>query len=260
MFDAAETLAGYWEQRAQKFVRRNDGLAAVCSYGMPKFYNRAIELCQRRALLPHLNRFAGKDILEVGCGIGRWTERLVRNENRVCAIDLSPTMVGETERRLAEAGLYADLHVANIAEFEADRQFDAAVSVTVVQHITDLEEFERAFLQIGKQLRPGGQFVLLEAAPTSLNERCDSPIFRARELGVYRHALETAGMRIESIEGVDPMPLKTWILPYLRSLPRPLAVAAIGLVTAVSLPFDLMLARHLPNRSWHKLIVARREG
>ena len=43
---SAET---YWEQRAQRFAHRGDGLAAVCSYGMPALYNRTIQLSQRRA-------------------------------------------------------------------------------------------------------------------------------------------------------------------------------------------------------------------
>ena len=33
----------YWEQRACRFASQGDGLAAVCSYGMPAFYNRVID-------------------------------------------------------------------------------------------------------------------------------------------------------------------------------------------------------------------------
>ena len=34
----------YWEDRARRFAAEGDGLAAVCAYGMPEFYNRAIHL------------------------------------------------------------------------------------------------------------------------------------------------------------------------------------------------------------------------
>ena len=40
----------YWEERARRFAGERDGLAAVCSYGMPEFYNRLIQRCQRLAL------------------------------------------------------------------------------------------------------------------------------------------------------------------------------------------------------------------
>src|SRR4029077_19830606 len=32
----------YWEERARRFATEGNALAAVCSYGMPAFYNRVI--------------------------------------------------------------------------------------------------------------------------------------------------------------------------------------------------------------------------
>lgn len=260
MFEATESLASYWEQRAVKFARQEDGLAAVCSYGMPRFYNRSIEMCQQRALQPWLASIRDMDVLEIGCGVGRWTEKLLQNNNDVCGVDLSPTMVEQTRLRLDEAGYSADLHAADIASFDAGRQFDAALSVTVVQHIMDDADFAQAFDNIASHMRPGARLALLEAAPSDDNVRCNSPIFRARPLSHYLKTLDDSGFELESVAGVDPMPFKTWVLPYLRSMPRPLGVASIAAATACSLPLDLLLARHLPGPSWHKLIVARRRN
>ena len=39
--------SAYWEERARRFAAEGAGLAAVCSYGMPEFYNRVIDLEQR---------------------------------------------------------------------------------------------------------------------------------------------------------------------------------------------------------------------
>ncbi len=258
MFEGIDTLADYWEKRAVKFARHEDGLAAVCSFGMPRFYNRSIERCQKRALTPWLNSVNDKDVLEVGCGVGRWTSILASGGNRVCAVDISPTMVAETSRRLKENSQVAELQVSDVASFSSERRFDYALSVTVVQHIMDDNEFSRAIQNIAQHLRPGGQFVLLEAAPTDGSERCNSPIFRARPLSEYIDTLTTCGFTVDSVGGVDPMPFKTWTMPYLNALPRPLAVAAIGAVTALSLPLDLLLASRMTKRSWHKIIVATR--
>lgn len=260
MFEAIDNLANYWEKRAVRFAREKDGLAAVCSYGMPQFYNRAIEICQRRALCPWLGQIRDQDVLEVGCGVGRWTQQLVENKNRVVAFDLSPTMIEETRQRLELLGMSAELQVADVASFRSVRQFDAIVSVTVIQHVTDKVEFQQVFERLSSQLRIGGKVVLLEAAPSDDNERCDSPIFRARPLSEYRSALENNGFRIDDIAGVDPMPFKTWLLPYLRSMPTSLANFSASAVAAISLPFDLLFARWLTNRSWHKVIVATRIG
>lgn len=260
MFEAIETLASYWEQRAVRFARKDDGLAAVCSYGMPRFYNRMIEICQRRALQPWLERIARKDVLEIGCGVGRWTRLLAANGNRVTAIDLSPTMVDETATRLRQSGLDAELHVANVATFDAGQRFDFALSVTVIQHVTDEQDFRQVFDNLARQLKPGGRAILLEAAPTDASARCDSPIFRARPEKAYTDALRASGFSIDEIRGVDPMPFKTWALPYLKRLPRPVATGLTALVTALSLPLDLLLARWLTRHSWHKLIIASRLG
>ena len=81
----------YWERRARQFAARGRGLAAVCSYGMPAFYNHSIEWAQRRALLPWLPRVAAGSAtaLDVGCGVGRWSQELARRGHEVLGIDLS---------------------------------------------------------------------------------------------------------------------------------------------------------------------------
>jgi hypothetical protein len=64
--------SAYWEERARRFAGEGAGLAAVCAYGMPEFYNRAIQLEQRLALRPWLNLAPGTRVLDVGCGVACW--------------------------------------------------------------------------------------------------------------------------------------------------------------------------------------------
>jgi len=53
------------------------------------------------------------------------------------------------------------------------------------------------------------------------------------------------------------MPLKAWLLPVYRQLPQPLALTALALSTAISLPFDWALGQALPRHSWHTVFIAR---
>src|ERR1700680_267128 len=89
----------YWEDRAQRFAAEGDGLAAVCAYGMPGFYNRAIHLEQRLALEPCLRVGAGTRVLDVGCGVGRWSRLLAARGADVLGVDLSPTMIAQARQR-----------------------------------------------------------------------------------------------------------------------------------------------------------------
>src|SRR5579871_5080303 len=95
----------YWEERARRFAGEGAGLAAVCAYGMPEFYNRVIHLEQRLALHPWLRVGAGKRVLDVGCGVGRWSRLLAARGAQVTGVDLSPTMIAESQRRAAAEGV-----------------------------------------------------------------------------------------------------------------------------------------------------------
>jgi len=255
----ATAAASYWDERAHRYAFKGAGLAAICSYGMPAFYNRYIDICQRRALAPWLRKPArpGSTALDVGCGVGRWSLQLARQGHDVTAVDLSPRMIERAEARAREAGLPCRFAVGDVATLALDRTFDLILSVTVLQHITEPRAAATAIERLAAHLSSTGELVLLEAAPSLATTRCDTAAFRARTLDWYEEALGRAGLRLTGCHGVDPMPLKSWLVPAYRRMPRPLRLAALALTTAVSLPLDLALGRALTRRSWHVVLVAR---
>jgi SAM-dependent methyltransferase len=254
--------AEYWEARARRFAVAGNGLAAVCSYGMPGFYNRLIHICQRRALEPWLRVTPGTRVLDVGCGIGRWSRLLAARGARVTGVDLSPTMIAEAERRARASGLgdRCQFMVQDSATLEIDGSFDLIVCVTVLQHILDVGKMRSALHHMALHLAPGGRLVLLEAAPARIATRCNSHVFTARHRSVYLRLLRACGLRLRAVTGVDPAPFKMWLLPYLPRLPRPLAFAALALATALSAPIDALWGRRLPERSWHAVFVLQRDS
>jgi ubiquinone/menaquinone biosynthesis C-methylase UbiE len=249
----------YWEGRAQKFAARGRGLAAVCSYGMPAFYNYSIERGQRRALLPWLPRVvAGSSAaLDVGCGVGRWSLELSRRGHEVLGLDLSPSMLAQAKVRADGQGARCAFELGDVNTLDLGRKFDLVVCVTVLQHILNPKDARGAITRLAAHLAPGGTLVLLEAAPTRSSSRCDTAVFRARTLEWYRDALQAAGMSVAAEAGVDPMPFKTWLLPYYRRLPALIAAVLLAVATALALPLDWALRDRLRHHSWHKVIVAR---
>jgi SAM-dependent methyltransferase len=249
--------AEYWEERAQLFACSGAGLAAVCSYGMPWFYNAEIHLTQYRALSPHLRLAPGTSVLDVGCGIGRWSRLAARRGARVVGVDLSPTMINEARRRTAHSN--CRFVVDDIASFDLGERFDRVVAVTVLQHILEDDRLRDAVANIARHLAPDGRAIILEAAPSRRNGRCDTGVFRARTAEEYSAIFAEAGLTTVAVAGVDPAPFKTMLLPHYRSLPPGLRQAALFAVTAASLPIDVILGRHCATLSWHKVFVLRGE-
>lgn len=253
-------VRSYWEQRAERFAHRHEGLAAVCSYGMPRFYNHAIGITQRQALKPWIGDWRGHKVLDVGCGVGRWSLGLAAMGNDVVGMDFSRTMLDVARRRARGRGLECRFRYGNVVTARLGATFDRILVVTVLQHILAEADAARAIRNLARHLNPDGTLVMLEAAPTGVQRHCDTAVFNARSESFYREALTAAGLEPVAIAGVDPVPLKTALLPRFKILPRPLAVTALALVTAVSLPLDLLLAPRLVARSWHKIFVVRHQA
>lgn len=253
----SSATAHYWEQRARRFGRSGAGLGAVCSYGMPFFYNGYIHLTQWLTLRPWIRVCPGTTALDLGCGVGRWSRRLADAGALVTGVDIAPTMVAEARRRARRDGLDERCRflVADLAELDLGQRFDLVLGVTVLQHILSPERFQAAVQRLAAHLAPGGRAVLLEAAPSRPVSRCNSAVFVAREVGTYRAVFARAGLRCEAVRGVDPAPFKIAFLPWHARLPRVLGLCGLAAVTAFSLPLDVFAGRRLPRASWHKLFV-----
>jgi 2-polyprenyl-3-methyl-5-hydroxy-6-metoxy-1,4-benzoquinol methylase len=252
----------YWEQRAWRFASQGDGLAAVCSYGMPAFYNRAIHWCQRLALGRWLQVRAGTRVLDVGCGIGRWSCRLAARGATVTGVDLSPTMIGQAGRRARAQGVAARCRflAQDLAALEVDGPFDLILGVTVLQHILEPAALRAAVQRLTSHLTADGTLVLLEAAPQRVVTSCNSPIFRARQRAEYRRLFDACGLAVQAIIGVDPAPFRSWLLPHLPRIPRALRAPALAAVTLLSIPIDVPFGRLAVKHSWHAVFVLKRAG
>jgi len=111
------------------------------------------------ALWRHLR---GARVLEIGCGTGRHTRKLVAADNRVTAIDISPGMLAEARRKLATASV--TFIEADFASYDglAPGAFDAVIASLVVEHVRDLAPF---FARVASVLRSGGELFLSELHP-----------------------------------------------------------------------------------------------
>jgi SAM-dependent methyltransferase len=142
-------------------------------------------------------------ILEVGCGMGRYTLALAERGLRVEGLDLTPFLLERL--REYDGGRFAiPLHCLDIVDAPAELggRFDAVLALFTLHHVHDLQP---AITAMAALLRPGGRVVFLEpnpynplyylqiAATPGMSWEGDGGIVRMRP-AVLRAAAEAAGL------------------------------------------------------------------
>jgi SAM-dependent methyltransferase len=127
----------------------------------------------RYALEPHIlelvqfERWAGKDVLEAGCGIATDGMRFARAGARYTGIDFSATALDLARRRLALEGGAAAFVQGSVVDLPfPDASFDLLYSNGVIHH---LRETQRAIDEFHRVLRPGGTALVMVYHRRSFN-------------------------------------------------------------------------------------------
>lgn len=128
-------------------------------------------------------------ILDVGCGMGKFTLPLMRRGYQVEGLDLSPAQIERLAARLPE-GADVALHCHDLLDVPVDLvgRFDVVTGFFMLHHLLDLEA---AFRALHSYLRPGGKVAFLE--PNALN-----PLY-------YLQITLTPGMSWKADKGVLSM-------------------------------------------------------
>lgn len=97
----------------------------------------------------------GLDVLDIGCGEGRFARMLAQRGAHVTAVDVSATMVRMAEELEAESPLGIRYFVRDAAQLDglAVGSFDMAVAVMSVM---DMEDYRAALREAARILEPGG--------------------------------------------------------------------------------------------------------
>ncbi|MCH2277363.1 MAG: methyltransferase domain-containing protein [Vicinamibacterales bacterium] len=138
---AAEILAG-WEMVATESNQRWN----------PDEYDRTARFVSDLGAdaLALLDPSPGERILDLGCGDGVLTERIIRVGARVVALDSS------AEQVTAARGRGVDARVGDAASLEFQNEFDAVFSNAVLHWIRDVDA---VLAGVHRTLRSGGRFV-----------------------------------------------------------------------------------------------------
>ena len=103
--------------------------------------------------------FAGKDVLEIGCGAGAASSLFAKAGARMTAIDLTEQGVGLTRRAAEVLGLKIDVRQMDAETLEfADGAFDFVYTWGVIHHS---HQTEKIVAEIARVLKPGGRVLCM---------------------------------------------------------------------------------------------------
>jgi SAM-dependent methyltransferase len=165
--------------------------------------------------------FLGRRVLDMGAGIGTFTELALADGREVTALEPDTSFAAALE---AEFGAHPRVEIARATTEEfRDRRpalFDAVISFNVLEHIADDQSAVQAASDL---LRPGGRLLLLVPAHPLLLGDVDRALGHVRRYrrDRLRRLLGSAGFEVESLRHVNPVGALGWLVTFrLRSWPK----------------------------------------
>ncbi|HEV8344404.1 MAG TPA: class I SAM-dependent methyltransferase [Candidatus Binatia bacterium] len=147
-------------------------------------------------VLKHTGLSAGKKLLEVGCGSGRFTLHLIRKGLSLTALDLSAEQLDNLRQASRQFGLKTDPLVvqtgdlSTAAELFKGQEFDGIIGFFILHHLEDIRSGLQSLRQI---LRNGGAMIFIE--PNRLNPLFLAQLFFCKDMtwrgekGTFRHGV-----------------------------------------------------------------------
>ena len=179
-------------------------------------------------------RLAGATVLDVGCGLGQFSERLQSRGATVTATDIGVRLLDLTRERVGCECVQADaLDLANVF---GENRFDVVVSSECIEHTPDPA---LAIRQMAKVLKPGGLLSLstpnriwqpVVHLATQLRMRPFDGYERFLSWGQVRDTLASSSMVLKRERGLHLFPFQLPLHRVSRWCDRRLQVLRGGMI------------------------------
>jgi len=171
-----------WEKRAKR-----PGLLSVMSERWSEEECQKASKKLKKAIFDFIPDLTDKTVLDVGCGIGRFTADLAKNSKQVYAIDFSSAMLSKAKKRFNNKNVYYR-HLDILNTGFPNQKFDFIFEVTVLQHITRQKEFAKATQEIKRLIKKEG-YVFLCGEMSKYRKKV-SPFTVIRTLDEYKKLIK----------------------------------------------------------------------
>jgi 2-polyprenyl-3-methyl-5-hydroxy-6-metoxy-1,4-benzoquinol methylase len=219
--DTKQTEGAVFEQQATLESWDRDYYSPIAE----RYYDQAVSMMLR---LMEVEPRAM--VLDAGCGPGVHSVRVARAGFRVCAIDISRTMLQEAKARIATAG------VGRAVEFRQedltrltfpDASFRYVFSWGVIIHIHDVE---KALDELARVIEPGGKLALYVTNNKSWDQKLET-LFR---LVLRKPQMGRESLRFGSGIWYEMNGQRLWVWQFnIRELERQLKARGLNLTHRV---------------------------
>jgi SAM-dependent methyltransferase len=147
-----------WDRAAARYRQEYDPPTQQVPYGPGMPDDGEVRL---------LPSYAGKRVLDLGCGAGQAAVAFSRQSARTIAVDTSADQLAGARRQAEQHGAKLDLHhgdMTSLAFISAD-SIDLVFSASTLDYVEDLGRVLRAAHRV---LKPGGHFVFTLEHPAAL--------------------------------------------------------------------------------------------
>ena len=147
-----------------------------------EYEDHAIDVPGQDELLSAIDSFRPTgDILELACGSGIWTERLLRSATAVTAVDGAPEMLARARQRVGPRAPVRFVE-ADLFSWKPDRRYDAVFFGFWISHVPE-DEFASFWSLVAEALRPGGTVFFFDdnhRTEAELVDGVNSPVVQRR--------------------------------------------------------------------------------
>lgn len=161
---------------------------------------------EQRYLATLLPDFRDRDVVDLGCGTGRWLELIASQKPRLLVgVDVSAEMLAMASRKVPSAQLIqADVSSARLSE----DSFDIVLGSFLLGYVDDLQRLGR---KIRQMLRPGGLAVFSDIHPQTMRllgwqrgfntaGRNITPASYSHDLSVILRTFQELGLELALLE------------------------------------------------------------
>jgi SAM-dependent methyltransferase len=169
-----EQVKKFWEKSplSTEVINAEPGTPAFFrEYDRLREVNETLDFAKN---LHEYDQFAGKRVLEVGCGNAYTLGKYAEHGAEVYGLDITEASIKISRQRFEYRGLNGNFRVGNAEDlpYETD-YFDCICSMGVLHHVPDTE---KAVSEIYRCLKPGGRLIVMFYHRNSLLYRVAMPV------------------------------------------------------------------------------------